>query len=298
MAQKHDIICIGAVLWDIIGRAPKHPGVGGDVAGRIQRLPGGVALNIAMTLTRFGMHPILLTAVGDDAEGRELLAECARMGMAIEHVHSDAQLPTDRYMAIECGEQGVVAAIADAHSLEAAGDRILLPLTKGPFGSAKHPYSGLIALDGNLTKELLLEISQSAAFAAADMRVAPASPGKAERLKPFVGHSGTTIYVNKGEAETLCGSEFDESRNAAEALVMQGFARAVVSDGPKMATIFDGKDIVTALPPEVFVRRLTGAGDTFMAAHIAAEVMGTAPQEALDAALDATAQFISTEDIL
>jgi len=46
------ILCIGSVLWDIIGRAPRAMRQGSDVAGRITQLPGGVALNIAMTFTR------------------------------------------------------------------------------------------------------------------------------------------------------------------------------------------------------------------------------------------------------
>ena len=38
---------------------------------------------------------------------------------------------------------------------------------------------------------------------------------------------------------------------------------------------------VTQNPPPVSVTRVTGAGDTFMAAHIAAEIKGAAPDAAL-----------------
>ncbi|MDB2369265.1 kinase, partial [Octadecabacter sp.] len=49
------ILCIGSVLWDIIGRAPGQMRAGSDVPGRITRRPGGVAMNIAMTLAQFGL---------------------------------------------------------------------------------------------------------------------------------------------------------------------------------------------------------------------------------------------------
>ncbi|MEM6307824.1 MAG: kinase, partial [Pseudomonadota bacterium] len=49
MTQNPDIICIGSVLWDIIGRSTRAMQAGSDVPGRITRLPGGVAMNIAMT---------------------------------------------------------------------------------------------------------------------------------------------------------------------------------------------------------------------------------------------------------
>ncbi len=75
MTKTPDILCIGSVLWDVIGRAASHMRVGSDVPGRITRLPGGVAMNIAMTLRRFGMTPALLTTIGRDAEGEELMAE-------------------------------------------------------------------------------------------------------------------------------------------------------------------------------------------------------------------------------
>ncbi|MCA3511211.1 MAG: kinase, partial [Rhodobacter sp.] len=64
-----DILCIGSVLWDIIGRAQTAMRRGADVPGRIMRQPGGVALNIAMTLRRFGLRPALLSCVGQDDEG-------------------------------------------------------------------------------------------------------------------------------------------------------------------------------------------------------------------------------------
>jgi sugar/nucleoside kinase (ribokinase family) len=90
------------------------------------------------------LHPALLSAVGQDAEGEELVAACQRMGMVTDTLYRSADLPTDRYMAIE-GANGLIAAVADAHSLEAAGERILTPLgdgrLQGGLGRLHHPGS-------------------------------------------------------------------------------------------------------------------------------------------------------------
>ena len=185
MSTQPEILCIGSVLWDVIGRSASHMRQGSDVPGRITRLPGGVAMNIAMTLRRFGLTPALLTLIGKDDEGRELLSACKTMAMNCDYIYLSEDLPTDRYMAVE-GANGLIAAIADAHSLEAAGDKILRALADGRLGTQKLPYKGVIALDGNLTLALLDEIAASPLFAAADLRVAPASPGKAERLAPLL----------------------------------------------------------------------------------------------------------------
>lgn len=289
-----DILCIGSVLWDVIGRSASVMRQGSDVPGRITRLPGGVALNIAMALARFGLRPVLLSAVGRDAEGDDLLAACAALGLDTAQVYRSDDLPTDRYMAVE-GANGLIAAIADAHSLEAAGDKILRPLTEGPLGHAAAPFAGLVALDGNLTRALLDRIAQDAAFAAADLRVAPASPGKAERLAPFLTHGRAVLYVNLEEAGLLCQSRFADSATAARALVARGARRALVTDGGGPASDADADACVTLTPPQVLVTRVTGAGDTFMAAHIAAGLAGLDRAAALRRALDAAATYVSGE---
>ncbi|MCX7289016.1 MAG: PfkB family carbohydrate kinase [Rhodobacterales bacterium] len=290
-----DILCIGSVLWDIIGRSPTSMRLGSDVPGRITRLPGGVAMNIAMTLRRFAMTPALLTAIGRDAEGDELVAACDRMGLVTAHVYRSDDLPTDRYMAIE-GANGLIAAIADAHSLEAADDKVLRPLADGTLGTAKAPWRGPIALDGNLTEGLLAQIAASPLFAAADLRVAPASPGKAGRLLPLLAHPSATLYVNLEEANILTRADHTTAQAAAEALVARGAHRVLVTNGGKPAAEgTKGASVIDGAPPPVLVTRVTGAGDTFMAAHLVAQRSGASRQAALDAALRAAATYVSGE---
>ena len=292
-AQTAPVLCIGSVLWDVIGRAPRQMRAGADVPGRITRLPGGVALNIARVLARLGITPVLLSAIGRDAEGEELIAACAALGLVTDHVFRPDDLPTDVYMAVE-DAQGLIAAIADAHSLEQAGARILHPLTHGPLGNDAAPYAGVIALDGNLTETLLTEIAEHPAFAAADLRVAPASPGKALRLRPFLRHARATLYVNLEEAGLLCGESFDSAEVAARTLADRGASRVLVTDGARPASEAGrSHDSLSLAPPRVEIARVTGAGDTFMAAHIAAEAAGQPRDTAFASALAAAARHVS-----
>ncbi len=293
MNTRPDILCIGSVLWDIIGRSASAMRQGSDVPGRITRLPGGVALNIAMALARFGLRPALLSAVGRDAEGDELVAACAALNLETGYLYRSDDLPTDRYMAVE-GANGLIAAIADAHSLEAAGDKILRPLADGRLGAPDAPFAGTVALDGNLTQALLDRIAIDPGLARADLRVAPASPGKAERLLPFLTHPRAVLYVNLEEAGLLAQDRFDSAAQAAEALVARGAARVLVTDGGNAAAeAVAGAPTLDRTPPEVLVTRVTGAGDTFMAAHIAAELAGADRAQALARALTAAADYVS-----
>lgn len=293
-----DFLCIGSVLWDMIGRAARPMRLGADQPGRIARLPGGVAMNIAMTLARLGQRPALLSAVGQDAEGEMLIAQARALGLETGYLWRSPTLPTDRYMAIE-DPDGLIAAIADAHSLEAAGDAILQPLADGRLGSARAPYGGRIALDGNLTEALLAGIAASPLFAAASLHVAPASPGKAGRLRPLMRHPGATLYVNLEEAGILCGQPFAGSHDAALALVVAGASRVLVTDGARDATdARRGAAPLTLAARAVTVARVTGAGDTFMAAHMVAEAGGASPAEALARAQSAAGAHVAGETLL
>ncbi|MEM9341456.1 MAG: PfkB family carbohydrate kinase [Pseudomonadota bacterium] len=292
MGGAPDILCIGSVLWDVIGRAPAVMRVGSDVPGRITRVPGGVAMIVAMTLRRFGLNPAILTAIGRDAEGEELIAATRRLGILTEFAYRSDDLPTDRYMAVE-GANGLIAAIADAHSLEAAGAKILAPLEDGRLGSADTPYSGAIAVDGNLTEALLSDIAASPLFRSADLRVAPASPGKAERLTPLLSAANATLYVNLEEASLLAQTRFATADEAAKALRARGGVRVLVTDGGRPAADCGASGCLTSHPPEVLVTRVTGAGDTFMAAHIAAELGGASRDDALSQALRTAADYVS-----
>ncbi|HEY4689215.1 MAG TPA: PfkB family carbohydrate kinase, partial [Anaerolineae bacterium] len=69
------VLVIGAAGLDIKGRAagPLLPGTSN--AGRVRRSLGGVARNVAENLARLDVNVTLLTAVGDDAAGRQIMEQ-------------------------------------------------------------------------------------------------------------------------------------------------------------------------------------------------------------------------------
>lgn len=294
MTPCPDILCIGALHWDIIGRTPAVMSPGADLPGRITRRPGGVAMNVAVALARLGHRPAILSAVGRDRDGETLISAAAALGVATDHVWRAEAMPTDRYIAIEDGG-GLVAAIADARTLEAASARILTPLSDGRLARVEAPWAGVIVIDGNLDAPLLAGIGAAPAFAAADLRIASAGPGKAARLGPLMGLANATLYLNRDEAGLLCAEAFASAAAAADGLLARGASRVLVTDGAAPAAAGAQRRIITARPPAVRVARVTGAGDALMAAHITAELRGADPAAALDAALAAAARHVSGE---
>jgi len=292
MQLSPDILCVGALHWDVIGRAPGVIARGDDLPGRIVRQPGGVALNIARVLGRLGMTPALLGMLGRDREGDDLLASCDALGLITDHIHRAPHLGTGCYVAIE-DTSGLVAALADAHGLEAAGDAILPPLIDGALASAARPWQGPVVIDGNLTEVTLARIAAIESLAAADLRLVPASPAKAQRLAFLLRHPGATFYLNRAEAEVLAGTATASAVTAVAALLGLGAARVLVTDGGDTAAFGTAAGIVMARPPTVRIGRVTGAGDTLLAAHIVAERDGLGAHDSLIAALAAASAFVA-----
>lgn len=297
MSETSPIVCAGSVMWDIVGKTPHPLDRGSDEPGRISVIPGGVAMNIAMALRRFDLPVTLLTCLGQDRDGDTLIVEAAQRGIRTDYVYRAPDLSTDRYIAIE-DETGMIAAVADAHSLEQGADSLLAPLHDGRLGSVQAPWTGMVILDGNFRVEQLEGIARSPALRHADIRLAPASPGKSRRLRPFLGHPNTTLYVNRGEAEYILDATFSTSAEAAGALAATGVKQAVVTDSGNPASASLKGRTISMSPPPVTVRRYTGAGDVFLSAHICAELHGHHGHSALSRALEAAATYISSETAL
>ncbi|MCB1330866.1 MAG: kinase, partial [Maritimibacter sp.] len=94
----------------------------------------------------------------------------------------------------------------------------------------------------------------------------------------------------------ILGTAFTTAPRAAEALVAEGVAQALVTNGAGEAAEATASGVVAATPPRVAQARVTGAGDTFMAAHIAAQLRGATGETALENALRAAATYVSGED--
>jgi pseudouridine kinase len=292
-ARRLDAIAVGALVWDVIGQADGAVAEGADVAGRIRRSPGGVAMNLAAALVRHGLRTAILAQVGADPEGTALVVAAAGMGVETGWIDPTPDLPTGQYVAIEA-EGRLIGAVADTAGLEAAGARILSALADGRLGSVSQPYDGIVAIDGNLPAAVVQAIASSALFQAADLRLCPASPAKATRLAPLLGHPRATFYLNLAEASALAGKRLADARGAAQVLVAGGARRVVVTDGPRAAAeAMAGAAILRGVPKPVRVRRVTGAGDALMAAHIAAEFHGHGRAEAFDTALAAATAHVT-----
>ncbi len=271
----HRVVCFGAAHWDVIAR-PRPGARGRDTPGEAERRIGGVAVNVALGLAAAGVAVSLVTAIGDDADGAEMLARLAEAGVSAEAAIRYSGAPTGRYVAIEKVDGELLAAVSDDRALDAMLPEHI-PLSDLPAADAWF-------IDANLPPRVIRALS--GAEGRPPLLVDAASEDKAPRLRDSLARIDT-LYCNRREAEAIAAAGLNAARSAAESLVIRGVRRAVVTDGP-LAAADAGPHGVAVLKPEARpLRSTTGAGDALIAAHIAACLAGARPEEALAAGLSA-----------
>ena len=291
------IICAGSALIDSIGYSKNQINNGDDVCGKIRTSVGGVAFNICKQLALSGFKNVeLLTALGDDTKGRTIIDFCSELGIITDNIYICNDSETDSYLAIE-DIHGLKAAIAHIFNVEEFGDRILKPLENGAVKTNPEPSKNLIVLDGNLSISTLAKIAENKKIMNYDIRVASASSSKASRLKPFLSLPNVTIYCNMTEAENLCDLSFQDTEQASTYLLKKGLGRAIVTNGDKH--ICDASihhEPISIVPPKVTnINHITGAGDYFLACHIANEINQLGKEAALLKAAESASKYVETE---
>ncbi len=97
IAKKPTIAVVGLASWDTLLAVDLMPEPGGFamVSSRLE-LPGGNSANAAAAAAALGARVELLSAVGNDGVGRQLLEALSLAGIDCSRVKIDPDLPTDQ----------------------------------------------------------------------------------------------------------------------------------------------------------------------------------------------------------
>jgi sugar/nucleoside kinase (ribokinase family) len=275
------IVVVGDLMVDIVARLAAPLARGTDTPGRLKRHAGGSAANVAAWLAASGQPVALVARAGDDAFGREAVAELVAAGVDAR-VALDPERPTGTCLVIvePDGERSMVpdpganAALAPedlpadllraGNHLHLAGYTLLRDGTRG---------TGLVALAGARAAGMTTSID-------------PVAAGLLAVVGPeqFLGWTGAVdlLVPNADEAVVLSGEE--DPAVAARALAAHA-REVVVTLGAQGALWSDGAHVLheAAAPLGASVPDTTGAGDAFMAGLLSVWRPGADPQPALAA---------------
>lgn len=220
-------LVIGASGIDIIGRLRSELHCETSNPARIRTSFGGVARNIAENLARLGQPAVLLSVVGQDQAGDQLLQQTSQAGVDVSAVlHSDTR-PTGSYLGILNAKGGLEFALDDMRVISALSAAYLKE------HAALFKEASLVFVDANLPKETLRTAVSLARRARLPICADPTSISLANRLRPYLSHL-RLITPNSAEASLLCGRDVDAARRgqameAAKYLVSQGVEIAIIS---------------------------------------------------------------------
>ena len=110
MASAH-ILVIGAASVDVKGRAYKDLQPGSSVPGDITLSFGGVGRNVAENLARLGQPTVLISAVGRDPFGAQILERTASAGVNVDNVIIHPDHHSAAYLAVLDPQGGRAVAV-------------------------------------------------------------------------------------------------------------------------------------------------------------------------------------------
>lgn len=277
------IMVIGAANVDLAGHAARPARLGDSNPGSVTWAPGGVARNVAARLAalRAGRAVRLVSAVGRDAWGRQLLAATRAAGVDVGGCAVIAGASTSLYLSLHQPDGELLAAVNAMDVL----DRLdALRLRREAVALQRAPAW---VLDANLGEEALawLLLQQQQRGAAAPPVFADAvSVAKCAKLGAWLPLLHT-LKVNRAEAEHLSGLPAGGERQAervAHWFLRRGVRQVALSLGARGLLLARATRSGTptcrlqaALP--VRVHSVTGAGDAMMAALVHSHLQGWPP---------------------
>ncbi len=228
LSEKSDLVLvIGASCLDVIARLQGDIQIATSSPALIRTSFGGVARNVAENLARLGQPVSLLSVIGKDRIGEDVLAHTRNAGVDVSEVYATDNYPTGFYMGV-LNEQGSRQfAFDDMRVMEELTDAYLV------YNEDLFEKAGLVFVDANLPKKALRKVFTLARKYKVPICADPASASLAPRLTPFLSQI-RLLVPNSLEAGVMTGHPFEASNqeaalDAARLLVNKGVEIAFVT---------------------------------------------------------------------
>lgn len=223
---------------------------------------GGVARNVAENLARWTTAIHLQCIVGNDNEGRQLLAHVRRAGVNIEQCLALDNKKTSHYYAVIDRNGDLHIALAD---MEIYNHIPLYPFT---HTWQYWPENSIVFIDANLPTNVMASAIQMAAQKKLKICIDPVSAPKAKSLPGNLNH----VFLIKPdllEATALTGiaiHSINDCIRAGKVLLERGSENVVISLG-KSGYVIVNSDVEEYIEAMEFneIVDATGAGDAFIA---------------------------------
>ncbi len=264
-----DITVVGGINIDIEGSPFGKLKYHDSNPGRVHLAFGGVGRNITENVARLGGDVAMVSVVGDDRMGQEAKNELETIGVDISCIRTLKNRNSAMYLSILDDRKDMEVALCDMDIIQAITPEFLEENKDFIAGS------GIIALDGNLSEELLCCAVEM--FKGIPIFFDPVSGAKAVKAKNCLG-GFESIKPNMIEAGILTGISIysdDDVRRAADRLLEKGVKRVFITLNKEGVYYRDAASEGFIRPADnLRIVSATGAGDSFSATVLLGSIQG------------------------
>ena len=286
------ILCIGALHLDHEIQCVGDTILGESNPAHTAKSWGGVAFNIAKSLTHLECISGLASRLGTDQSGTDLTNYLAKTQIEPTDIGTEPGKHTAAYTAILDAEGELIIGLADMEIYS------LMDNQYWPSRMDKLEGWDAWCLDTNLPEsglQYLISFKNRP-----PLYLVASSPSKALRIKSLLKDINTLI-LNIAEANAIIGQsnrDIDTGQNVARMLCTAGVNRTIVTLGPKGAAWADknGSGTINSPIKDGDPVRTSGAGDTLAAVAIAALEKGLSTPQALELGVLGSHHFMHTSD--
>ena len=262
--KKTKIICFGEVLWDMLPSG---------------KLPGGAPMNVAYHLNALGIDSSIISRVGKDDLGAELMQFLIEKHISVDWVQHDRTLPTG-VVNVKLDEKG-----SPTYQIEkpVAWDNILLTSTiMEKVVHADALVYGSLVCRNEVSENTLFELLKIAKKKVFDVNIR--EPFYEQLLIEHLMNEAHIVKMNEHELELISGWYSNEKDFSKQMTFLQrrfDLETLIVSQGSIGAYCLEKDTIYFQESFKITVKDTIGSGDSFLAGFLSEKMQGKTPQECL-----------------
>ena len=264
MATK--IVCFGEVLFDVF---PTHTKI------------GGAPLNVGLRLASLGIETEIISRIGQDAKGNELLDFIEANNVSTAYIQTDSHFSTGE-VTVKLDEKGSASYTIN---YPVAWDKIeATPEAQNTVSSADAVVFGSLVCRDTASYQSLLSLLNVAKYKIFDVNLR--SPFYTKELLLQLMNKADFIKFNDDELYEISeylGSPYHSLEQNMQFIAEKTNTQHIcVTKGSHGAVLFYNNQLFYNSGYKITVADTVGAGDSFLAGLLSKLLTGIAPQEAIN----------------
>lgn len=255
--QLKKAICFGEILWDNLPSG---------------RLAGGAPMNVAYHLRKLGVDASLISRVGDDQAGRELIDFISSMDIPAENIQIDTEQRTSEVVAELKENNEMVYTI----TYPTAWDYIVWQNDfEAKIANTDAFIFGSLSARNEVSRATLLQLLEHAKFKVFDVNLRAPYYDK-DSIATFLSHADF-VKLNENEIAML-GDWFTAQHHERSVItaLMEKFqlSEILITKGADGGTYYNTNQRINYQAEKVVVVDTVGSGDSFLAAFLSKKLAG------------------------